>query len=108
MDSRRLTFTDDAWDRNDDDGQATNIIDDEHVFGVWVAGDGRQLISIEVRADSDRDQSDASVSDQLRLTQRGRLVGRRIVGDDDNQLGHRCVADTGAVRRHEDWVACQR
>ena len=102
MDSRRLTSADDASDGFDEDGQVTDSVDDEHVLGVWIAGDGRQLIAIEVRADSDRDQSDASVSNQLRLTQRGRLVGRRIVGDDDNQLGHRCVADTGAVRRHED------
>ena len=104
----RRTSTDNSFDGVAVCGEISDSVGGKHVPGVRKAGDGRQFVAVEVRADADRHQSDAGVSDQRRLTQSGRLVCRRVVGDNDDQLGHRRVAETSAVRRHENRVAGER
>ena len=110
MDYRWNVYTsaDDTSDGIGEIGQVADGVGDEHVVGVRVAGDGRQLVAVEVGADTDRYQPDAGVSDQLGLAQRRRLVGRRVVGDDDDQLVDGRVAETSSVRLDEDHVTSER
>ena len=66
----------------------TDSVGDKHVLGVRIAGDSRQFIAVKVRADTDCYQSDAGVSNQLRLTKSRVFVDGRVVGDYDDRLDH--------------------